>query len=201
MVTIHDLSFEKLPEEFGLRQRWRRRLLARRSCRLANRVLTVSRQTKAELIELYSLSPDKISITANGVALGLDPNLAVRDSDLVGELDHIGVRKPYFLYLGTILERRNVDLMIRAFSRLSTSHQQHSLVIAGANRLRHPKKLQTWLGNEGITDRTVLLGYVDEEMVPILYRQADLTYYLSTYEGFGIPPLESFGLRNAGDRR
>lgn len=187
MLVVHDLSFERLPEEFDLKERWRRRLLARRSVRRASRVLADTRAVAREIAATYGLSPDKIGV----VPLGVDPSALGDPEADAARLASIGLSSPYLLYLGSILPRRRVDLVISAFARVASRWPELRLVLAGANRLRRPRDLDRWIAGSGVGDRIVRVGYVAEEALGALYRNAELTFYLSEYEGFGLPPLES----------
>jgi len=191
LVTVHDLSFEHLPGEFPVKERWRRRLLARRAVRQARRVLTDTRRIAADLVDTYGLDPGKIGV----VPLALDGGVLARRATPVEDdlkiLGGEGVRRPYLLYLGSILERRQIGRMIEAFSVLAAEERELTLVIAGRNRLRQPRKLERWIAGSGVAERIVHRGYVADEAVGALYRQAELSLYLSSYEGYGLPPLES----------
>ncbi len=192
VVTVHDLSFEILGNEFSRRERWRRRLLARRAVRRARRVLTDTEGISRDLMRLYKVPYDNISI----VPLGIDDRFFdasdVADQPEVAErLAVYGIQSPYLLYVGSILDRRHVELVIAAFGAVAEQNPDLSLVIAGRNRLRRRQNLDNWIAASGVGDRIVGVGYVAEEDLVPLYRQATLSYYLSTYEGYGLPPLES----------
>ena len=68
VVTVHDLSFEILPEEFGPRERWRRRLLARRAARVARLVITDTEQLSSLVAERYGVAVDRLAVVPLGVA-------------------------------------------------------------------------------------------------------------------------------------
>ncbi|MEE8523437.1 MAG: glycosyltransferase family 1 protein [Thermoanaerobaculia bacterium] len=191
LVTVHDLSFEHLPEEFPLKERWRRRLLARRAVRQARRVLTDTRRIATDLVDTYDLDPGKIGVVPLALDGGVLARRALSVEDDPQVLDAQGVRRPYLLYLGSILERRQIGRMIEAFSVLAGEDRSLTLVIAGRNRLRKPQKLERWIARSGAADRIVHRGYVPEAAIGPLYRQAELSLYLSSYEGYGLPPLES----------
>jgi glycosyltransferase involved in cell wall biosynthesis len=191
LVTVHDLSFEHLGGEFSWKERWRRRFLARSAVRRATRVLADTSQIARELEVTYNLPTEKVAI----VPLGIDDKFLLDTScdPAVDDalLKPYGIAPPYLLYLGSILPRRQVDLVVAAFSEVAAAYPDLRLVLAGANRLRHPGDLQRWIDASGFAERISLVGYVAEEALPALYRRAELTYYLSTYEGYGLPPLES----------
>jgi glycosyltransferase involved in cell wall biosynthesis len=187
MLVVHDLSFERLPEEFDLKERWRRRLLARRSAHRASRVLADTGAVARELAATYSLPAHKIGV----VPLGIDPRVLGEPADDARQLARVGVEPPYLLYLGSILPRRRVDLVIGAFARVAARRPGLRLVLAGGNRLRRRRELDRWIAESGCGERIVRVGYVAEEALGALYRGAELTFYLSEYEGYGLPPLES----------
>ncbi len=196
IVTVHDLSFELLGDEFSRKERWRRRLLARRAVKRARRVLTDTEEIARDLIRVYGVDYDKIGV----VPLGLDAKFfchtaAGEDDDSEAgddaDLEPYGIRRPYLLHLGSILERRHLELLIAAFSAVAADHPELTLVIAGRNRLRCRDHLERWIGASGVADRIRHVGYVREEDLALLYRRATLSFYLSSYEGYGLPPLES----------
>lgn len=192
MLTVHDLSFEHLPEEFTWKERWRRCWLARRSVKRADRVLADTVVIAHELERTYALSPKKIGI----VPIGIDASfLDARKADAVPLTDQglnsHGIQPPYLLYLGSILARRHVNLVIEAFAEVAADFPELRLVLAGQNRLRQPEDLKRWIAGSGHADRITEVGYIAEERLADLYRHAELSYYLSSYEGYGLPPLES----------
>ncbi len=194
LVTVHDLSFELLGHEFPRRERWRRRLLARRAVRRARRVLTDTEEIARDLMRVYGVAYDKIGV----VPLGLDGKFFERpanDGDGPqaedADLEPYDIRRPYLLHLGSILERRHLELLIAAFATIAPDEPELTLVIAGRNRLRQRSDLERWIRDSGVAERIHHVGYVREEDLVLLYRRATLSYYLSSYEGYGLPPLES----------
>ena len=208
VVTVHDLSFELRGGDFGLRERWRRRLLARRACQRAARVLADTPAIRDQLVERYRLDAERVGVVPLGVdaafrragagAAGAPTGgtaagvAAIADTAAhpaaPGELPP-GVSPPYLLFLGTLLDRRNIPLLLEVFARLRRERPELSLVLAGADRLRRRRGLGALLAGAGAG--VIHLGYVPEATVVPLYRGAELSFYLSEYEGFGLPPLES----------
>ena len=207
LVTIHDLSFEVLPRDFSFRERWRRRLLARRAARSATRVLTDTDRTATELQKRYGVPEERIAVAPLGVSARFEP---VRESVSHGDagrsepLSGLGVRRPYLLVLGSILARRRLDLVLAGLHRLLSGSAKDpsagtaepfaedlQLVIAGSNQLPRPDDLGRMIRSSGCADRVVQLGYVEDGVLPDLYAGAVGTIYVSEYEGYGLPPLES----------
>jgi glycosyltransferase involved in cell wall biosynthesis len=187
-VTIHDLSFELLPDEFAPRERWRRRALARWSARLANKVFTDTEQMGRMVAECYGVPSERLAVISPGIdgaEFSADPSN--EDEDVLTDL---GVRRPYLLWAGTILERRLPREVLLAFDGLRSTRPKLQLVVAGSNRLREPRRFQDWIDELGIGESVRQLGWVEERSLAPLYRCAELGIYVSRHEGFGIPPLE-----------
>lgn len=185
MLTLHDLSFEHLPEEFGFRERWRRRLLARWGARRAVRVLTTATSSARDLEATYKVPRKKLRV----LPLAVDRRFFEAPAD--ADLSSLGLRRPYLLWLATLLPRRRVDLAIAAFASVAAEFPDLELVIAGSDRLPDRGRLESWIAASGVAGRIRRLDYVPEALVPSLYAGAEASFYLSRFEGFGLPPLES----------
>lgn len=211
LVTIHDLSFEHFPGDFSFRELRRRRYLARRAARSATRVLTDTRRTAAELQQRYGVPSERVAVVPLGVsprfaAASEAPGTGGRKQDRA--LVELGIRRPYLLLLGSILPRRRLDLVLPALGRLlrtpgrggsgsdagSTNLDQLRLVIAGRNQLPRRGELDRLIRAGDWKERVVRLGYVDDDLLPSLYARALGSVYVSDYEGYGLPPLESLAV-------
>ncbi|MYH25844.1 MAG: glycosyltransferase family 4 protein [Holophagales bacterium] len=207
LVTIHDLSFEVLPPDFSFRERWRRRFLSRRAARSATRVLTDTGRTAAELRRRYGVPEERIAVAPLGVSPRFEQagESVSRGNAGASGLAGLGVRSPYLLILGSILQRRRLDLVLAGLTRLleeparagvasaagDLSVAEVQLVVAGANQLPRPDDLDRMIRSSGCADRVIRIGYVDDPALPELYARAVGTIYVSEYEGYGLPPLES----------
>ena len=191
VVTVHDLSFERLPEEFGWRERWRRRLLARRACAQAARVLTDTEAMRREVAASYGLDAARVGVVPLAVEEHFRPVAPGDEAADRRVLADLGVDGPYLLYLGALLDRRQPEAMIAAFAALADRFPALKLLFAGPDRLRDPSGLRRLVDRLGLADRIRRLGYLPEAAVPPLLRGAEATFYLSSYEGYGLPPLES----------
>ena len=191
-VALHDLSFERFPEEFRFKERWRRRALARLSARRAARVLTISEFSAIELRRLYRLPADRISIGYPGVdRRRFRPVTSPKstNSQSTGTSSASSAR-PFFLAVGTFLRRRHLDVLIRAFAKLPEPFDDHELVLVGKDRAQPPLHLPKLAERLGIADRVRLVDHVEDDELVNLYRTTDLHVSLSAYEGFGLPAAE-----------
>lgn len=171
VVTIHDLSFER--GLIGRRDRIVFRRVVPRAARRAVRVLTVSERTKRDLVEAYTLPPDRVVVTPNGV----DPVFASADGAR-GEKSHAQVR-PYVLAVGAIQERKNQLAALRAARAVGLE-----LVVVGPTK---DERVADELRSGGAR----LEGYVPAERLAALYHGAACLVQPSRHEGFGLPVVEA----------
>ena len=188
-VTVHDVSFEAHPEWFSPRERFRRRFFCRQAVRRANVVLAISNFTKEELIRYYKIPEEKVKT----IYLCVDPcfRLMANDEPLESLRRSLNLTGRVLLYAGAILNRRGIPEVIKAFGEVAKRVPDVTLVLVGENRTYPWIDLPALVAGLGLEDKVKLLGYVNDEDLVMLYNIAEIFIYLSSYEGFGLPPLEA----------
>ena len=193
-MSIHDLSFEHLPETFKRRSRLQLRLTVRRSARRAARVLALSDSGRADIISTYNIAPERVTTIPLAAPARFAPVTnqdelqRVRDKYAIGERD-----EGYILSLGSIQPRKNLARLVRAYSRLRDERpgvKLPKLVLAGKKGWLYDETLRA-IAESGFGDQILVTGYVSEADLPALYSGATCFVYPSYFEGFGLPPLEA----------
>ncbi len=193
IIAVHDLSFLLYPEFFSIKKNiWHKAMNVKKNLKKFDKVIAVSNNTKQDLIELCGLDEDKIELVHSGV---LDSFRKIEDDNLrLNEVrEKYNLPKKFFLYLGTIEPRKNVDGLILAFENLmdeNPSLNDFELVIAGAKGWKYRKTINLWKQSRYF-NKIKFTGYVDEGDKVYLYNLASIFVYPSFYEGFGFPPLEA----------
>ena len=190
IVSVHDLSFEHLPETFKRRSRTQLRLTVRRSARRAAHVLTLSEDTKKDLINTYDVHPDSVTAIPIAAPSHFGP---VNNAKELQRVRHIyGIDGDYVLSVGSIQPRKNLPRLIRAYAALKRERSGDfpKLVLVGKIAWLYDETLRE-LENQGLKDSVILTGYVPEADLPALYSGAACFVYPSFFEGFGLPPLEA----------
>ncbi len=188
VVTVHDLSFFRIPEAFPpAKARYLQRAM-RHAAEHAAALIAVSDFTKRELIDIFGLAPERIHVVANGVDARFRPLPA---GAVESWRQEAGLPADYILTVGTLQPRKNLSTLLEAYARLRSERADApELVIAGA-----PGWGESDLGPRadqlGITDHVRFPGYVPAERLPELYNAASLLAFPSWYEGFGLPVLEA----------
>ena len=191
VVSIHDLSFEHLPQTFKWRSRKQLRITVRRSAREAARVIALSEFVRRDIIDSYSVPADHVSVIPLAAPDHFGP---VKDED---ELQRVrqtyGIKDDYILSVGSIQPRKNLSRLVAAYSRLRKAKPEvklPKLVLVGKCAWLYDETLRTIKELE-VSDSVILTGYVPEADLPALYSGATCFVYPSYFEGFGLPPLEA----------
>jgi len=151
----------------------------------ADIIIAVNDHIKDELKKVYKVPDNKIEVIYNGV-----------DTNLFCPIDKIVARECFnipretfvVLYVGRLVERKNVDLIIEAMDRLR-SNKNIMALIAGSGHMYDT--LQKKIKYKSLEDRVKLLGFVNHETLPKLYNAADVFVHPSIYEGMPLTLLEA----------
>jgi glycosyltransferase involved in cell wall biosynthesis len=184
VITLHDVSFCAHPRWFHPRERRRRQWMARLAAREARLVLTVSEFSRQEIVRWLGVPAEKIVVTHESAGGWLD---------LLGRADGAAppAREPLVLYVGSLFNRRHLPALVRGFAPIARELPAARLVIVGENRTYPREDPEALARDLGVADRVSLRSYVPDAELAALYRQAKAFAFLSTYEGFGLTPLEA----------
>lgn len=178
-LTIHDVVFKIYPETVSAVNKFFCNTLLVLCARKAGYIFTVSETSKKEIVQHLHIEPSVISAIPNGIDLEkYRPSSKTRKGD-------------YILFVGTIQPRKNLVNLIKAFSLIHNDIQER-LVIVGASGWKN-SSLINYIRElpAPIRERIEFKGYVGEEELLTLYREARLFAAPSLHEGFGIIILEA----------
>lgn len=192
VITVHDLAIYLHPEWFPGGQLFARRIVVPSSVRRARRIIAVSHSTKRDLQRIFSAPAEKISVVHEGVP---PAPKASPVAEAMGD-------RPYFLFLGTIEPRKNVDGLARAYETLVRRFPKLAggteLVIAGERGWKSERtfaRIEAFNKKHGERGPKILMpGYVAAEDKAALMAHALAFVFPSFYEGFGLPVLEAMSL-------
>lgn len=190
VVTIHDIIHLLYPEflpsrlAFFYAQRMIRRSLAR-----ASRVITVSQNTRSDLLRYFDVDGRKIEVVYNGVDAAFHRQLP--EEELERRLAELGVRRPYLLFVGNPKPHKNLHNVIQAYAKALTIHDFEGDLVCVGGQPEADLKIRQRAAAAGVADRLRLLGQVPDEVLPAIYQGATLFVYPTLYEGFGLPVVEA----------
>ncbi|NLY74016.1 MAG: glycosyltransferase family 4 protein [Firmicutes bacterium] len=190
VVTVHDLIPYFLPEM--VRSSFLKRFTTEMPfiVERADRIITVSAASKQDIINIFKVDPQKITVIPSAPSSAYRPLPKAETKDRLWKT--YGLKKPYILYVGGLNPRKNVAELIYAYSKIRRLLPEgQSLVILGPEG-RHRSKLQLLGEALNLTaEELIFPGFIDTSELPYFYNGADLFVYPSLYEGFGLPPIEA----------
>lgn len=197
VVTIHDLIPYLLPDlslSANKISRWRQNIylnLQKKSLSAsAKHIIAVSENTKRDLVKIFGLSPETITVIYE----------SAEDSyRAAGAGEILEVRKTYHLNGGYFFCQtgfspyKNALILVEAFDGFSRTNPGISLVLGGAyeEKGNYYRRVVEEVNRRHLNDKVIFTGFVPEALLPALYSGAESFIYPSLYEGFGLPPLEA----------
>jgi len=186
VVTVHDLSFVRMPQKLPAAKRTYLQRFSRVSVGQARRVIAVSQQTADDLIHYFGAPASKIDVVYNGVGEEFSPG---KEDENIEFRHRHGLPERFLLYLGTLEPRKNLPLLVKAYARWQRADDV-ALVLAGAKGWFYDEIFRL-VDELGVADRVHFPGYVPSTELPAWYRAATGFVYPSLFEGFGLPILEA----------
>jgi glycosyltransferase involved in cell wall biosynthesis len=201
VVTIHDLIHERYPEQYsGIDVKIYRKKF-KYACKNADKVITVSEQTKRDIAEFYSTPSEKVVVSYQSCNPAFAIGLADAQKTIV-QLKY-GLPSKYFLYVGSIIERKNLMNVCKAIFILRNEIQIPLVVIGDGGKYK--QQVKDFIKQNDLEKKIIFLSehpaarssksFQNAEDFPAIYQSATAMIYPSFFEGFGIPILESLWSR------
>ena len=182
VITVHDLNFEHNPADLPKVLGWYLRKFVPKFVKKATRVLTVSDYSKQDITRCYRCPSEKISTVYNAANEIYQPLL---EEVIIPTRKRISNNRPYFLFVGSLHPRKNVQRLITAYQGIS--NPTVDLVIVGSAMWRdHQISV-----DPSCADRIHFLGYLAQKELAEVMGSALALAYVPYFEGFGIPLVEA----------
>ncbi len=185
VVTVHDLIFLRFP---GYYKWFDTEIYVRKvihACKVSDRIVAISNQTKEDLINYLNISPDKISVIYQGCSQYFWDEY---DEEFIQAIKvKYNLPEKYLLYVGTIEERKNLINVVKA---IHLSGIDIPLVVIGRKTSPYFNNILAYISANNLNNIIFPEGVGNFEL-PVIYRNAECFIYPSFYEGFGIPLVEA----------
>jgi glycosyltransferase involved in cell wall biosynthesis len=175
LTVVHDLAFERFPQAYSPAERAYLRITTRWATIRCPLLVTVSESTKADLVSMYGVRPERVRVVPLGASA---PEVAAAPTSRLAEM---GLTGDFVLQVGRIETRKNQAAALAAVERLDGV----TLVLAG------PERDSALAARLRSSRRCRVLGQVDQPTLELLYKRARAVIVPSLYEGFGLPVLEA----------
>lgn len=197
VVTMHDLIFEHYPNQYKAIDVAIYRKKFRYACRHADHIIAISQQTKKDLVDIYHTPPNKITVCYQSCDHIYGQKLTEAQKDEIRKT--YGLPQQYLLYVGSIIERKNLLRICQALAMLHTT--DIPLVVIGSGSDKYYQSVKEYIRHNKLEQRVIFLseqpatkdlpGYKTSADFPAIYQSATALIYPSMFEGFGIPVLEA----------
>lgn len=189
IVTIHDLTHlvyqELLNNKFA---KYYARFMMKTAIKKAKVILTVSENTKNDLIKYFNVDEKKIKVTY----LGVKESIQEKDKSKLEYLyDKFNIprNKKLLMYVGNLKPHKNLERLLIAFSKLKNNEENVLLLVGKA--FENYNVLDKKEEELNIKNKVIHTGIVEEDELVDLYNLVDLFIFPSLYEGFGLPVIEA----------
>lgn len=193
VVTIHDLIFEYYPEQYAPHDVAIYRKKFRYAAGIADCVLATSESTKQDIAEFYAIPADRIRVCYQSCDERFFTCSTPAQQQAIRA--RYGLTRPFFLSVGSIIERKNLLRICEALKRLPAGNPI-DLVVIGKGKGAYMDAVMQWIQANNMQSRihfleTAFPGESIYRDLPVLYQSALALVYPSVKEGFGIPVLEA----------
>ncbi len=183
VVTIHDCIFLRYPELFDLSYRLIFKKKYAHACRVSDRIIAISEQTKADVMHYFNVPEEKIDVVYQGCNAAFYEEVENKQKELIRK--KYGLPEAFMLYVGTIEERKN---LLSIFEAAAEGNINLPIVAIG-RETTYAQKVKTFAKQHNV--QALFIHQSDFTDFPAIYQMASLFAYPSVFEGFGIPILEA----------
>ncbi len=184
IVTVHDLIFLRQPNLYPFIDGKIYNKKFRHACDIADTIIAISEETKADIEKYYFIPSDKIKV----IYQSCDELYyqAISQEQINAVKEKYKLPSDFLFYVGTIEERKNLLTIVKALKKV----KDIPLVVAG-RKTAYFKTIMKYLQENGLKDRVIFLNSVNGCDLPAMYRLAKVFILPSVLEGFGIPIIEA----------
>lgn len=188
LAVIHDLNFHYFPNDFGFSFRYFYNKYFPKYAQKASRIATVSEYSKQDIIQKYNIDNNKIDVVYNGTNDIYKPvNEQIKDRTKA----QISEGKPYFVFVGTMIPRKNICNILKAFNIFKKENNfDHQLVLVGSKKKWTNDMEQTFQSLNGNRKDVIFKNWTAPNDLANILGAANAVVYPSKFEGFGVPIIE-----------
>ncbi len=190
VVTVHDLIMYHYPRpeattlgpiKFWIKDKLHR-IVLNHAVKKAKHIIVTSEFTKQDVHETLGVELEKMTVTYQAPF-----EQGYKDTRIQGYKSDFGITKPYVLCVGAAYPHKNLEGLLQAWKLVQEKSDNYQLVLVGKSDYFYDK-LQSAITN---LKSAIYLGFIEDDELVELYKNASLYVFPSKYEGFGLPPLEA----------
>lgn len=182
VVTIHDLIFMRFPGFYKAIDRTFYKNKVKYACSSAQKIIAISEQTKEDLIRFFNVDTDKIEVVYQSVS-----PVFFEHNDSQNLRSKYNLSERFILSVGTLEPRKNQLAILKAIHSEKIDYQ----VVFVGKTTSYTNKMIDFISMNNLSKQVLFLNNIPENDLAGLYQQAFLSVYISHFEGFGLPVIES----------
>ncbi len=188
LPVIHDLNFEHYPENIPFFARKHYQYFFSKYACAATRVATVSEYTKQDIVNTYQVPKEKIHVVYNGAHEGYKP---LKKDTIEETREKYTNGCPYYIYIGSLHPRKNIHRMMKAFDLFKQSVNSNIKLVIAGEKMWGQYDIEKLYQSLHFKDDILFMGRCNVDELHALLGSALSLVFVSYFEGFGIPALES----------
>ncbi|MCL5795286.1 MAG: glycosyltransferase family 4 protein [Patescibacteria group bacterium] len=188
VVTLHDLGFKYFPELYTPLERKYHNFCMDFSARKAKKIIAPSQYTKDDLLKTYKINPDKITVIHHGY--NQEIYRPVKPMEINPKIQKYA---PYIFFIGRLEKKKNLLGILKTYQLLRKEQKiKHKLVLAGKRGYGYEEfdEEKNRL-SKNIQNDIIELGYTPEDELSLWMKNADIFFFPTFFEGFGLPVIEA----------
>jgi glycosyltransferase involved in cell wall biosynthesis len=185
IAVLHDAFFWESPEHYH--PFWLQLFhgIGVPAAKRANLLIVPTEQAKKSILKHENFDPNKMQVVLEAAKSFHEPIIGPRPFDA-----------PYFLHVGVLEKRKNIERLVEAFAKLHAMYPNYKLVLVGNTpvkaQLNDAPAIEQAIESLGLQEAVVRLGYLEADALATVYTHAFAYCLPSLNEGFGLPILEAF---------
>lgn len=187
VVTVHDVTFFRMPERYPPFRRAYMQTLTRLSARVADHVIVPSHAIKLDVLDRLHLSQEDVTVVYEAASDNYRPIETERARAVAQKY---GMNGPYVLSVGSREPGKNRVRLVRALAELRNEGIDCGLLVVGQDAWGYQREDDV-VRQLGMQERVRFAGYAHSDDLPALHSAATVFAFPSLYEGFGLPVLEA----------
>lgn len=188
IASVHDLTFLHYPQFLTAESRRYYNDQIAWAVRRADHILTISHASKADIVDLLHVPPEKITVQHLAADSSFKP---LSSAETATVRDQLMLPDTFILFVGTFEPRKNIDGLLRAYSLLRHDMRDAPPLVLAGNRGWLYNDILDLIATLDLSEFVLLRENLSQDAMPALYNLAHTLVLPSHYEGFGLPALEA----------